>query len=129
MGKRRLSLQEWLLGSLPALPYSSAAPADEEARGLLDSGNGRDDSYYGGLDDGFGNTGQHGKAERTRRSLDNSFRTTATKKEKPHNRRSSTSAVGHNMHSSRHHLHSHHGKKKATQPVQYESFRDLTRKK
>jgi hypothetical protein len=127
LGKRRLSLQEWLLGSLPALPYASAAPAEEEARGLLDAVEDREGGNYGGLEDGFGISGQHGGG-RTRRSLDNSFRASAAKKEKPHNRRSSTSAVGHHMYLSHHHHHSHHGKKKAAQPVQYESFRDLTRK-
>jgi hypothetical protein len=129
LGKRRLSLQEWLLGSLPGLPYAAAAQ-DEESQGLLDGSGDRASNNYGGLDDGFNNYGQNGKAERTRRSLDTSFRASAAKKEKQHNRRSSTSAVGHSAHPSRqHHHHHHHGKKKAAQPVQYESFRDLTRKK
>lgn len=128
-GSRRLSLQEWILGSLPALPampYARSAE-EEEAQGLL--GDPLSSASYGSV---HGTDNPLDRADnRVRRSLDYSFKR-SSKALDPTNRRSSTSAaVGSSSSSKRNGDFERKSlpRKPKADTVQYESFRELTRQK
>ena len=138
---RRLSLHQWILGSLPALPYSTQAEdtvtgtagTDEESRGLLGESFGDSSNRYGSVQGS-------GKPANVRRSLDTSFKR-STKMEGG-NRRSSTSAAmsgpgsvkRSDLSSGKNSAHNssfktQSRKKAVADSVQYESFKDITRQK
>lgn len=127
-GSRRLSLQEWILGSLPALPAMPyTRSAEDESQGLLEDP--LSSASYGsvhGTDDPLGRTDN-----RVRRSLDYSFKR-SSKALDAINRRSSTSAaVGSSSSSKRSGEFEQKSlpRKPKADTVQYESFRELTRQK
>jgi hypothetical protein len=131
---RRISLQEWILGSLPALPampYSSRRDGPDEANALLLDNPLQQQSggMYGSvLLEGDASLG--GKdGNRVRRSLDHSFKR-STKSHDSANRRSSMTAVVSSNGSKKNLLDINvPPKKPKPAEVQYESFKDLTRQK
>lgn len=130
MGERRLSLQEWFIGSLPSLPYSTHGPAAEETKPMLRQPRSRhesEDSRYGSLDASALEEGRPSSAGvNTRRSLDHSFRQSLRNSVARNPRRSSvSSAVAGLMQQQR----PTGGKTKPAEPMQYESFKDIARKR